>query len=102
MFGIGYQELLSTVVLLVLHLLALPAVTYLLGSLFLQILESARALLAFWLLAIVVVALKYRADREFALVRALLLLRQFVNFPIVERFAVFGRTPALSPNRRTV
>jgi hypothetical protein len=63
MFGIGYQELLILVVLFVLYLLVLPAVTYLLASLFLRLLKSPRrALLAFWLLAVVVAALMYGAD----------------------------------------
>jgi hypothetical protein len=65
MFGIGYQELLVLVVLFALYLLVLPAVTYLLASLFLRILKSPRrALLAFWLLAIVVAALMYHADGD--------------------------------------
>jgi len=63
MFGIGFQELLLLVVLFVLYFLVLPAVTYLLASLFLGILKSPRrALLAFWLLAIVVSVLLYGAD----------------------------------------
>jgi len=63
MFGIAYQELLILLVLFVLYLLLLPAVTYLLASLFLRILKSPRrALLAFWLLAIVVAALMYGSD----------------------------------------
>jgi hypothetical protein len=65
MFGIGYQELLILVVLFALYLLVAPAVTYLLASLFLRILKSPRrVLLAFWLLAIVVAALTYSADRD--------------------------------------
>lgn len=66
MFGIGFQELLIILVLLVVYLLLVPLVTYLIASLFLRGLKFSprRALLACWLLAIIFAAVVYTVDRN--------------------------------------
>ena len=66
MFGLGYQELLIIMVLLVIVLFVQPFVTYLIASIFLKVLRlsSRRALLGFWLLAIVCAAFIYVGDRD--------------------------------------
>ena len=66
MFGLGFQELLIILLLLVLFLVVLPTVTYLIASLFLKGfgLSPRRSLLALWLLVVVYAALMYASDRD--------------------------------------
>jgi len=66
MFGLGFQELLIILILLVLFLVVLPTVTYLIASLFLRGfgLSPRRSLLALWLLVVVYAALMYASDRD--------------------------------------
>jgi hypothetical protein len=66
MFGLGFQELLIILILLVLFLVVLPTVTYPIASLFLRGfgLSPRRSLLALWLLVVVYAALMYASDRD--------------------------------------
>jgi hypothetical protein len=66
MFALGYQELLIVLVLLVIVLFVQPFVTYLIAALFLKVLRLSprRALLGFWLLAVVCAALMYIGNRD--------------------------------------
>jgi hypothetical protein len=66
MFGLGFQEQLIILLLLVLFLVVLPTVTYLIASLFLKGfgLSPRRSLLALWLLVVVYAALMHASDRE--------------------------------------
>src|SRR5262249_10382388 len=66
MVGLGFQELLVILILLVLFLVVQPTATYLTASLFLKgfRLSPRRSLLAFWLLVVADAALMYASDKD--------------------------------------